>query len=518
MSESDEAAGPTSTTAGPAATSAIAHQAVAGAMWGSAASLMARALSLVGTVLIVRFLTPAEYGAIQSAAVAVLTASQFATLGVGPYIVTFPRAGRAVVFHATVIHVSLGAAALALVWACAGRLGITFDAPLLPRFVPGLCLAVFVDRFTFMAERPVIRDLGFRTVSISRTAGDVTFTLVSVALAWGGLGAMAVVWANIARAFVRLGLMLALSNWRQWAQPAPLDRALVRTLFSYGTVVTVESIAEFGSRRWDNLLFARLFGSGVAGNYVLAYNLADLPAIQIGEQIADVLLASYAHVDPKNRAVAVLRAATLMTLIMAPLSIGLGAVGPTVARAFFPAEWTLLGPMLVLLPMMLVMRPIGAVYSAYLMSIRGPRLPMWGEILAVLAMLLLIALFGRHDPLLAIVMVGVAFSVRTLVLMWGVQRTDGVRVGAGLRRFFPIFVACVPMVAAVIGVRRALLAAGIDRPVVSLGLEIAAGGVAYVAAASVLARATVRDLLGLVRGTLQKRRDRRARPADNPTP
>ena len=492
--------------AGTGATSSIAHKAVSGAMWGSAASLLARALSLVGTVLIVRFLTPAEYGAIQSAAVVVLTASQFATLGIGPYIVTFPRAGKVVTFHATVIHVATGALALGLVWALADRLGGPFDAPMLPRFVPGLALAVFLDRFTFMAERPVIRDLGFRTVTISRTAGDVTFTLVSVGLAWAGWGAMAIVHANIARALVRLGLMLATSDWRQWAQPAPIDRAVVRTLFSYGTLVSIESIAEFGSRRWDNLLFARLFGSGVAGNYVLAYNLADLPAIQIGEQISDVLLASYAHVDPQNRAASVLRAATLMTLIMAPLSIGLGAVGPTVARAFFPPEWTLLGPMLLLLPMMLLARPIGAVYSAYLMSIRGPRLPLQGEVVAVLGMLLLVLAFGRRDPLLAIAMVGAAFAARALVLMWFVQKTDGVSLLAGLRAFVPIGAACVPMVAAVTGVRQALLAAGIERPLLSLGLEIVAGGVVYVAAAWLLARRPARDLIKLVRGALARRR------------
>jgi lipopolysaccharide exporter len=504
MPETDQAAGD------PAATSSIAHTAVAGAMWGSAASLLARALSLVGTVLIVHYLTPAEYGAIQSAAVAVLTASQIATLGIGPYIITFPRAGRGVVFHATIIHVALGALALALVWAFAERLGVVFDAPLLTRFVPGLAFAVFLDRFTFMAERPVIRDLGFRTVSISRTAGDVTFTVVSVALAWAGQGAMAVVHANIARSLVRLGLMLAMSDWRGWAQPARLDAKVMRTLFSYGTVVTVQSIAEFGSRRWDNLLFARLFGSGVAGNYVLAYNLADLPAIQIGEQIADVLLASYAHVDPKNRSVAVLRAAALMTFIMAPLSIGLGAVGPTIARAFFPPEWTLLGPMLLLLPMVLVVRPIGAVYSAYLVSIRGPRLAMWGEIVAVLGMLLLVAGFGRRDPLLAIAMVGVAFAARTLIFMWAVQTTDGVTVAAGLRRFAPIFLACVPMVVAVTGVRHGLFAAGIDQPLGSLALEILAGGIVYVAAVAIVARGTMRDLIGLVRGTLRRRRAARS--------
>src|SRR6185295_10417412 len=115
MRDLDSADGVQASTAGPTtptATSSIAHKAVAGAMWGTGASLLVRALSLVGTVIIVRFLTPAEYGAIQSAAVVVLTASQLATLGVGPYIVTFRDAGPRVAFHATVIHVGLGLLAL----------------------------------------------------------------------------------------------------------------------------------------------------------------------------------------------------------------------------------------------------------------------------------------------------------------------------------------------------------------------------------------------------------------------
>src|SRR5687767_3984249 len=181
---------------GGADESSIASRAVSGAMVTTAASLLSRALSLIGTILIVRFISPAEYGEVQSASVVVLTASQFATLGVGPYIISFPRSGRVVAFHATFIHVTLGALALASVWFFADRLGTSFDVPALPRFVPGLVLAVILDRITFMAERPVVRDLHFRTVSASRTAGDLTYSLVSLAFAWRGHGAMAVVYGN----------------------------------------------------------------------------------------------------------------------------------------------------------------------------------------------------------------------------------------------------------------------------------------------------------------------------------
>jgi PST family polysaccharide transporter len=459
--------------------------------------MAARALSLVGTILIAGFVQPDDFGAVQNAAVVVMTASQFASLGVGPYIITFPRSGRAVAFHATLIHVALGAVALSLVWVFAGSIGPLFDAPTLKHFVPGLVLSVFLDRITFMAERPVVRDLDFRTIGISRTGGDLVYTAVAVGAAFHGHGAMSIVYGNVARSLVRLSSLLLTSSWREWAQPTRLQAGTMRNLLSYGTAVAVKAIAELGTRRWGNLFVGRYFGSAVAGNYVLAYNLADLPGIQIGEQIADVLLASFAHIEPDKRPAAVLRAVTLMTLVMAPLSIGLGVVGPSLAATFFPPAWTWLGPLLTWLPIALLLRPIGAVYSGFLFALRGPRPAMIGELLALVTMLLSFVLLGRYHPMVLVGMVGLTFAARLLILMWYAQVTEGVPVVAGLRRMLPILLACLPMALAVLAVRHGLMVTGWYRPGLSLALEVVAGGIGFVAAALLLARAAVRDLLRL---------------------
>ena len=150
----------------------------------------------------------------------------------------------------------------------------------------------------------------------------------------------------------------------------------------------------------------------------------------------------------------------------------------------------MIGPFLLVLPMVLVVRPIGAVYSSYLMIVRGPKPLMYGEIAAVVLMVGLILTVGRLGPLWVCGMVGVAFTVRALIYMWYVQRLDGVKVTAGLVRFLPIFAACIPMVLAVLGVRVGLLRMGIDKPAVSLGLEVVAGGLCFVGAVLLLARET----------------------------
>jgi PST family polysaccharide transporter len=119
--------------------------------------------------------------------------------------------------------------------------------------------------------------------------------------------------------------------------------------------------------------------------------------------------------------------------------------------------------------------------------------------------MVLLLTVGRMGPLWICAMVGVAFAFRALFFMWYFQRTDGVTISSGLVRLLPIFLACVPMVAAVVGTRMGLLQAGIDRPVVSLILEIIAGGVAYTGCVVLLARDASEDFLGLVRKALRRR-------------
>ena len=86
------------------------------------------------------------------------------------------------------------------------------------------------------------------------------------------------------------------------------------------------------------------------------------------------------------------------------------------------------------------------------------------------------------------------------------DRKDDTRRKVLLGGFVRPLVACAAMAAAALGVR-ALLERTVElAPGLLLAIEIVVGGAVYVAAAFVVCRATVRELLGLVRSVL--RRDR----------
>ncbi len=484
----------------------LARTAVRGAAWTIATGIGSRALGLIGTLVVTRFIAPDVYGEVSAASVYTLLVSQFATVGVGQYVIARPTAGRDVAFHATVIHLVLGVIALAICYQLRWVLGPSFGAPKMGAYVPGLVLSVLLDRVTFMPERILVRDMRFRVVGLSRTVGELTYSLASVGLAAAGFGGAAIVIANIARSALRCAMMVGAANARDWAQPSPISGRTIRRLMDFGLPLWIGAFAGFASRRVDNLLVSRFFGTGVMGEYNLAYNLADIPATQVGEQIGDVLLPSFAKMEPSRRPDALVRSTMLLALIMFPLAIGLGGIGPTVVETLFDDRWEGVGPMLMYLSALSITRPIGWTISAYLQARDRPRLVMALECFKLVALVGSIVALGSKGPLWTCAAVGVAFGLHALGSLWVVNLLDGIPFWRMIWRLIPPLAACVPLVAAVIAVRTGMVRIGHFHKSVRLAAEVSAGALAYVIGALLIARRASTEFLGLLRHALQRRR------------
>lgn len=485
----------------------VAAKAIRGAAWTILTGVGSRALGLVGTLLLIRWIAPDDYGEVSAATIVVLTANHFSTLGIGMYVLSNPKADRTRLFTATTLHLGMGVIALAIVFGLRHDLGPMFDAPHLARYVPGMVLSVLIDRIGFMPERLLMRDMRFRTVSLSRTAGELTYTGVSIALAIHGWGGMSVVIGNIARSGVKLCIGLVAVRWREWAEPHRITGKIAGEVAGYGTIIAVGSLASFASRRWDNLLISRFHGTAVLGNYNLSYNLADIPATQVGEQITDVLLASFVHMEPEERRNALVRTTSILALLMFPLAIGLGAVAHTLGEAFFDhGGWSQVGPMLTVLAVMSIPRPIAGALIAYLLALDKPRSVFVIEWANIAVLMALLGTLGRLGPLWACSTIGMAFALRMLITMWFVRHHDGITIRSFLYRLVGPLLACGPMVAAVLATRYAWLGMGLELPAVRLGVEVVAGGVGYLAGAVLFARGPTREVIVQAKKLMARKR------------
>ncbi|HEY3497948.1 MAG TPA: oligosaccharide flippase family protein, partial [Polyangiaceae bacterium] len=263
----------------------------------------------------------------------------------------------------------------------------------------------------------------------------------------------------------------------------------------------------FAARRWDGLLVSRFFGPGPTGAYNLAYNLADVPAIQIGEQIGDVLLPGFARLDAERRKAALLRALSLLALVVFPLAVGLGAVAPTLVLVLFDARWQGIGPMLVVLSALSVTRPVGWVVASYLQARCMPARILVLEAVKLVCLVGGILSFGRISPLATCGAVGLAFAVHAVLSLWLVELIDGVPLRTSLASLAPALAACVPMAGAVLAVRALLDAGGGTAPMLALAIEVLTGACAYVVAAWIFARRVSEDLIARLVDAVRTRRE-----------
>ncbi|HUJ58887.1 MAG TPA: oligosaccharide flippase family protein [Kofleriaceae bacterium] len=479
------------------------HKAARGALWTVISSMGGRAVGVLGTLVLTRFLHPEVIGEVSDATILCMTANWLTIWGFGQYTVVrgHGEVEAEVTWHATVAYVVLGAISIGAIALIGGRLTPLLDAPHAAVYVPGMALAIFIRRLGAMPERVLTKRMEFRPSGVALAVGEFTYTATTLALAAAGWGGMSIVAGNIAQSTIVVAIFLRAAGVRSWATPTRLRAARFKDMLRYGVPLGAQGIAHQASRYWDNLAISRFFGPAACGTYNMAYNLADIPAIQVGEQIALVLLPSMTNLPRERRGPALERAAALLSIVIFPLAVGLGLVAYPLIAAILPADqWQEVAPLLTVLACLSVFRPISWVLSAYMEAEAKTNRLMFlelGKLVVLLGGIALLAPLGVRASACA---VGIAFGATAIggIAMVAHEGPSISRLAIG---FFQPLAACAVMAGAVLGVHRAI--AG-DSPWLQLPVEIVAGALTYVVAILAIAPERSRDLLGLCRHALSR--------------
>ncbi len=470
-----------------------------------AGGLTSKVLGLLGTLLVVRYVAPDDYGEALVTAIVVGTASTFSSLGIGQFVIVRAGGRPDLTFHATVFQMVLGLLAAGIVVLFQEPLGAWANAPAMGRYVPALVLSMLLDRVWLVPERMLMRDMRFRRVAMARSGGELAYTGTSVVLAVLGWGGMAIALGNVARSLVRAMLLIPSVSWRDWLLPTRLRLDAVLSILRFGAPLAVGAIAGFIASQWDDLLVSGFYGPATMGAYHLAYSLSGMAAALVAEHIIDILVPSFTRTDPARRPAALLRGAALVTVLAMPFCIGLAVVAPTVVTTVLHPRWAEVAPMLTALSLVATAGPITWLMLAYLQACDRSTAIMKLLIFTAVAVIGCVSTLGRISPLWVCAAVGIgAFSA----VLWGafvVRALDGTPVTHLLATHVGPLLACVPLVGAVLGTRWLLARAEVDVRYLNLAIEVVAGAAAYVIACFVVARPVTRDFLGLLRSAFLRR-------------
>ena len=484
----------------------IGRQAARGVAWYMVLGVSTRVLGLVGTLVLQRFISPADFGAVNAASIAVTTASAFTSFSFGQYLIA-KRAPPEVAAQAAVLHIGLGLIATAAVYALRGVIGDIFNAPALGQYVFGYAIANLVlDRVRYVPERIIMRALRFRTLATINGAGELALTATALAT-FHAAGAYAIMFGAIARSIVTSTLFLAHAPRAEWLVRARLRAGDVRDLLTYGVPIMIAIVTDTATSKWDNGIVSRMFGAQIMGGYNSAYNLADTPISNVAEHIGEVLMPSFSRMEPGQRERAAVRAASLMGLVVSPLGVGLGAIAPTAAAVFFNEQWRpMIAPMLTILSVMTVFRPMPWSVIAYVQAVQRTRIVMISSFLRAILVLSLVYAGGTiGGPNGACVGAGAGFALHSVLTILAAGRVTPLPAGEYLAAVGRSLLPCVPMFIAVFSLGRGLATAGVP-VIVSLIAQIVTGAIVYIASAFVLVRPSATELFRLGREAISRRR------------
>jgi teichuronic acid exporter len=404
------------------------RKAISALKWATTAKLVVQITSWAGTLVVIRLLTPEDYGLMAKVAVVCAIAGAIGELGLEAAIVRSVRIARDNLRKLCGVSLFVGASATAIVIAAAPLLAQMFQEPRLTWPIAVASLQIIIGAAGIIPSSLWTRDLSFRHLAKIEMSSGVASISVTLLLALLGFGVWALVLGNLLGAITRSGALLMFG---ERVRPLLSLRGIGEHL-KFGLTLVGNRVSYFVVVQSDVLIGSAFLSTTEIGQYAVALQLASLPMSKMMGTINQIALPAVAQQQGDLLRVrhAVLRAIGLISLIAFPLLWGISAVAPELVRVLFGSKWLQAVPALIILPLIVPIRMVCSVIFTTSLALGNRRLDLRNTI--VNFVLLPSGFFvGAHWGLVGLcsawlvsVPLAYSFSIPTVLRLIGVRALD----------------------------------------------------------------------------------------------
>lgn len=479
------------------------EQALSGFRWHASAKLASQVITWAVTLIVIRLLTPSDYGLLAMATVFVVLLAAFSEFGLGAAIIQKAEVHDQLlrrVFGATLIIHFLMAAVLVL----AAPLAAAFYAE--PRVIPVirvLSLQFIIAAFAVIPDAQLQRRMEFRNRSLLDLSGAIIASVTTLMMALAGEG----VWALVAGTLVS-------QTWKtiglNWLAPFPhwpeFSVQEMRSLLRFGGQVTASQVLWVFFSQADIVICGKWLGKETLGFYSVAMHLASLPTQRVLGIINQVAFPAFSRMQDNVRKVSenVLLGIRILSFFAFPLMWGISSIAHEIVEVILGAKWT---PSAIPLQVLGLIMPLRMIANFVPAAIQGMgrsdimlRNAIWASVILPLGFLI-----GVNWGLLGISLAWLVVSpLMFLQNMWTILPVLGLRMSQLAKAMMPAAGAGFIMYGAVTSMRY-LLADG-QGGVLRLGVLIAVGALVYCAASFGINRKGTYEVLEMLRSIAMLKR------------
>ena len=460
------------------------HSLVHSLAWKAIGDWTSQIFSWVSLLIVVRLLSPADFGLVAMAMVLLPYLRCIGDFGIPRIIVNFPDLTEDQIAQLNTFAVLVGFACFAVAIGLAFPAALFFRTPRLTAVIIATSAVLVPWGFRAVSEGLLNKELRFRLLSGFDAINAIVAAGVTLGMAYFGFGYWALVFGNLVGIFVRAILIVAT---RPQAYAIPRISA-IREHLLYGWHLLVSLVAMNSYQSLDNATVGRVLGRTALGFYGMAWNLANVPLEKITSLVTTVLPSYLAKVQKEPVELCrYLRTLTeAVSFLTFPATIGLGLVAKELIPLAFSHKWDNAVVPLEILSVYAAFRSIIALLPKVLQAVGNARFVMWCDLFALV--ILPLAFYAGSRWGTAGVAMGwvVAYPFAVLPLYWKTFSTIGMKTGDYFRALRPAIDGSIFMTGLVLAVKWTLpptwpLA-------VRVALEIVTGMIAYTGAGFLLHR------------------------------
>ena len=439
---------------------------------------LGKVVSLASTLVMARLLSPADYGLMAMAMTLVSFVGFFNEVGIGAAIVQKKELGQAEVNGCFAFAIIASIVLFILTVLLSGPAASFFGNPKLQPMI-----AVLASAFIFGAVGTVPlaflrKEMNFKAVAGINVMAIFVQAIMSLVLAWRGMGAWALVWSFIAASVAQSLSAFWLSSWR------PRGAFGMRAAYGivmYGLHVTTTRIFWYMYSNADKVIIGKVLGDRALGIYDMAFSLATLPTSQITTLATNVASPLFAKLqsDLTQLRAFILHITRGVAYVTYPALIGMLVCSRELIAVLLGDKWLgMLVPFGALCVMGLI-KSVDPLLSQVLIATGNARKLSGYTLMCGIAMTVAVVGGATLDGLRGVSLVWmVVYPLLSVRLLHLIAQVTGMKMSEYYRVLLPVLTASAAMAVVVLAVREAMLVAGVP-PLPMLIAQVATGAIAY---------------------------------------
>ncbi len=407
-------------------TGQIQRQAVKGVAWMLAFKVVDRSLGLVSTLILVRLLTPADFGIIAIAMAFIAMAELVAGFGFDIALIQNRHATDAHFNTAWTCNVFLGLAIAAIMIAAATPISIFYGRNELFVVVCALGAGPAIGGFENSGIATFRKDMNFAREFLFLFSKRALAFAVTIPLAFWFRDYTALVAGMLVSRMVGVVLSYLLHPFRP-----RISISKIGEMFRFSKWNLMNNLILFARERSTDIVVGRLHGPAALGIFNISNELSNLPLTELSAPINRALIPAFARLQDDLPAVrsAFVSTIGLLALLALPAALGIAAIAPLLVPVVLGPSWLDAVPLMEVLAFSGGLVAFQSPVCAILIGCGWPDLVFRCHVVFVVS--LLIALFGFSlgvgiDVKAAALAMLAAALVSTPVFFWQLARKTGI--------------------------------------------------------------------------------------------